>query len=192
MGHVIGLVPGQIRESSKILCRKKCHQTECKGKNANWQDKPQTSQTNRLIDWKGKLFLPRFVVVNTLVIVALFGGGTTWTGDFKWREVKTESVATLPPFGPIEGQKWFDRISSQWESQKNRFALIYFGKIRFYLPAFEISRSCRTASGFCRNRLMQTGSSGTLIGWKSGQTTYVPLWDRMEGAWLWTRFELMP
>ncbi len=24
-----------------------------------------------------------------------------------------ESVATLPPFGPIEGQKWFDRISSQ-------------------------------------------------------------------------------
>ncbi len=31
---------------------------------------------------------------------------------------------------------------------------------------------------------MQTGSSGTLIGWKSGQTTYFPLWDRMEGAWL--------
>jgi hypothetical protein len=33
---------------------------------------------------------------------------------------------------------------------------------------------------------MQTGSSGTLIFWKSGQTTYVPLWDRMEGAWPWT------
>ncbi len=33
---------------------------------------------------------------------------------------------------------------------------------------------------------MQTGSTGTLIGWKSGQTTFVPLWDRMEGAWLWT------
>jgi hypothetical protein len=31
---------------------------------------------------------------------------------------------------------------------------------------------------------MQTGSSGTLIDWKSGQTTFVPLWDRMEGAWL--------
>jgi hypothetical protein len=31
---------------------------------------------------------------------------------------------------------------------------------------------------------MQTGSSGTLIGWKSGQTTFVPLWDQMEGAWL--------
>ncbi len=24
-----------------------------------------------------------------------------------------ESVATLPPFGPIEGQVWFDQISSQ-------------------------------------------------------------------------------
>jgi hypothetical protein len=45
-----------------------------------------------------------------------------------------ESVATLPPFSPIEGQKWFDQISSQWESQKNRFALIYFGKIQFLLP----------------------------------------------------------
>jgi hypothetical protein len=33
---------------------------------------------------------------------------------------------------------------------------------------------------------MQTGSSGTLIGWKSGQTPFFPLWDRMEGAWLWT------
>jgi hypothetical protein len=33
---------------------------------------------------------------------------------------------------------------------------------------------------------MQTGSSETLIGWKSGKTTYVPLWDRMEGAWQWT------
>jgi hypothetical protein len=39
-------------------------------------------------------------------------------------------------------------------------------------------------TGFYRNRSMQTGSSGTLIGWKSGQTTFVPLWDWMEGAWL--------
>jgi hypothetical protein len=29
-------------------------------------------------------------------------------------------------------------------------------------------------------------SFGNLIGWKSGQTTFIPLWDRMEGAWLWT------
>ncbi len=35
---------------------------------------------------------------------------------------------------------------------------------------------------------MQSGSSGTLIGWKSGQTTFVPLWDRMEGAWLRTLY----
>ncbi len=56
--------------------------------------------------------------------------------DLKWKvvRVKTESVATLPPFGTIEGQKWFDQISSQWESQKNRFALIYFGKIQFLPP----------------------------------------------------------
>jgi hypothetical protein len=34
---------------------------------------------------------------------------------------------------------------------------------------------------------MQAGSFETLIGWKSGQITYVPLWDRMEGAWLWAQ-----
>ena len=31
---------------------------------------------------------------------------------------------------------------------------------------------------------MQTGSSEILIGWNSGKTTYVPLLDRIEGAWL--------
>jgi hypothetical protein len=51
-----------------------------------------------------------------------------------------------PPFGPIEGQKWFFQFSSQSESQNNRFAFIYFSKSGFYLPAFEISHSCRTAS----------------------------------------------
>jgi hypothetical protein len=45
-----------------------------------------------------------------------------------------ESIATLPPFGPIEGQKGFDQISSQWECQKNRFAFISFGKSRFKPP----------------------------------------------------------
>jgi len=34
--------------------------------------------------------------------------------------------------------------------------------------------------------IMQTGSSESLIGWKSGKTTYVPLMDRMGGTWLWT------
>ncbi len=35
---------------------------------------------------------------------------------------------------------------------------------------------------------MQTGSSETLIGWKSGKTTYVPLREGMEGVWLWTLY----
>jgi len=50
-------------------------------------------------------------------------------------------MCLLARSGPqlIEGNKWFDQISSQWESQKNRFALIYSGKSSFYLPAFEIS-----------------------------------------------------
>ncbi len=63
------------------------------------------------------------------------------------------------------------------------------------LPHFSLLRrwtwtvdfKCREVkTGFCRKRWTQTGSSGTLIGWKSGQTTFIPLWDRMEGAWLWT------
>ncbi len=48
-----------------------------------------------------------------------------------------KSIATLPLFGPmLEGHKWFDQISSQWESQKNRFAFISFGKIQFLPPCF--------------------------------------------------------
>ncbi len=41
-------------------------------------------------------------------------------------------------------------------------------------------------TGFCRKRYMQTGSSETLIGWKCGKTTYVPLWDRFfwDSQWL--------
>ncbi len=65
--------------------------------------------------------------------------GTSWT-LFHFIHISRnfehfpESVATVPPFSPIEGQKWFDQISSQWESQKNRLALIYFGKIQFLPP----------------------------------------------------------
>ncbi len=61
--------------------------------------------------------------------------------------LRPESVATLPPFSPIEGQKWFDQISSQWESQKNRFALIYFGKIQFLPPCIWNLPFMSTASG---------------------------------------------
>ncbi len=35
---------------------------------------------------------------------------------------------------PIGGNKWFGQIYSQWESQKNRFALISFRKIQFLPP----------------------------------------------------------
>jgi hypothetical protein len=30
-------------------------------------------------------------------------------------------------------------------------------------------------------------ASETFMGWKSGKTKFVPLWDRLEGAWLWAR-----
>ncbi len=70
---------------------------------------------------------------------------------------------------------------------------------RYHLPLTDQRRwtwtgefKCREVkTGFCRNRSMQTGSSGTLIGWKSGQTTFVPLWDWMEGAWLRTQVLLV-
>ncbi len=66
-------------------------------------------------------------------------------GCFDW--VHTESVATLPPFSPIEVQKWFDQISSQWESQKNRFALTNFGKIQFLPPCIWNLPFVSTATG---------------------------------------------
>ncbi len=104
-----------------------------------------------------------------------------------------ESIATLHPFGPIVGHNWFFQISSQWEPQKNWSALISFSKFQFWPPCiwggttWKGDLKCRDVKiGFCRMRWMQTGSSETLIGWKSGKTTYVPQWDRTEGAWLWT------
>ncbi len=46
----------------------------------------------------------------------------------------SESIATLPPFCPIEGYKRYLQISNQWESQKNLFAFISSGKIQFLPP----------------------------------------------------------
>ncbi len=73
-----------------------------------------------------------------------------WCGrgkSTKLRKWETESIATLPPsIQSHRGTIWFDQISSQWESQKKWFAFISFGKIQFFLPAFETSRSCQTAS----------------------------------------------
>ncbi len=59
---------------------------------------------------------------------------------------RVHGIATFPPFGPIEGHKWFFQTSSQWESQKNRFAFVFSAKSVFNLPVFQISCSCRTAS----------------------------------------------
>jgi hypothetical protein len=59
----------------------------------------------------------------------------------------TESIATLPPFGPIEGHKWFFQISSQWSLTRTGLQLSLSAKYSFYLPEFDISRSYRTASG---------------------------------------------
>ncbi len=85
------------------------------------------------MQWDAASYWPRLsgISVPVYTVNKQYRGGTTWTGDFKCREVKT---------------------------------------------------------GFCRKISMQTGSSETLIGWKSGQTTFVPLWDQMEGSWLWTLY----
>ncbi len=71
----------------------------------------------------------------------------------------SESVATLPPFSPIEGQKWFDQISSQWESQKNRFALIFFGKIQFLPPCIWNLPFMSTASDHYHDFLLFSSQS---------------------------------
>ncbi len=91
----------------------------------------------------------------------------------------------------------FVALSKEFSDWSRFYRFIGVGKsIHFWvsLPIFANRRwtwtgdfKCREVkTGFCRKRWTQTGSSGTLIGWKSGQTTFIPLWDRMEGAWLWT------
>jgi hypothetical protein len=112
-------------------------------------------------------------------------GGTTRTGDFKCREVKTgfcrnrsmQTGSSETLIGWKSGQTTFVPLLDQMEGAWLRGDTTWTGDFK-----------CREVkTGFCRNRSMQTGSSGTLIGWKSGQTTFVPLWYQMEGAWLWTR-----
>jgi hypothetical protein len=83
-------------------------------------------------------------------------------------------------------------VGSQYlEDARHWIGLLQFNPSTWQTEAVRHERKISNAgrkkkNGLCRNRSMQTGSSGTLIGWKSGQTTtYVPLWDRMEGAWLW-------
>jgi len=51
----------------------------------------------------------------------------------------------LPPFGPIEEHKWFFPDPSSKGLRKTGLQLPLSAKSSFYLPAFQISRSCRTA-----------------------------------------------
>ncbi len=75
---------------------------------------------------------------------------------------------------------WFFAIFAKKSSEQSKIPL-FLSEGWTWTGDFK----CREVkTGFCRNISMQTGSSGTLIGWKSGQTTFVPLWDWMEGAWL--------
>ncbi len=75
-------------------------------------------------------------------------------------------------------------------------------KLGLAVPNYSVTLGCTTwtedlkcrevKTAFCRKRSMKTSSSETLIGWKSGKTTYVPLWDRMEGGWLLTLETIIP
>ncbi len=93
--------------------------------------------------WCEHVWAAKSVPVMNVYTVVIWGGGAQ---TFSTSIQNPESVATLPPFSPIEGQKWFDQISSQWESQKNRFALTYFGKIQFLPPCIWILPFMSTAS----------------------------------------------
>jgi hypothetical protein len=57
-----------------------------------------------------------------------------------------QSITTLPPFGPIEGHQWLSRFLAQESLRRTGLHLSLSAKAGFYLPAFEIPRSCRTAS----------------------------------------------
>ncbi len=83
------------------------------------------------------------------------------------------SVAT--DSGDILGTSWTS--NSKRDARRNRTTRGCTTRTGYF--------KCREVkTGFYRNKSMQTGSSGTFIGWKSGQTTFVPLCNRMEGAWL--------
>ncbi len=102
----------------------------------------------------------------------------------------------------IRSHSGFSRFPASESLGRTGLHLSLSKKSSSYLPAFEISLSCRTASiisdagwskldfaerNKCKPVLLRLSD---LIGWKSGKTTYVPLWERMEGAWLWTRTDI--
>jgi hypothetical protein len=54
-----------------------------------------------------------------------------------------------PSIRPIEGHKWLTRFPANESPRRTGLHCSLSAKSSFYLPAFEISRSCRTASGAC-------------------------------------------
>ncbi len=94
---------------------------------------------------------------------------------------------SCPPLLATSGKHWsFKRLPHQLCLSPLAIDTKYLVQRRWTWTGDFKCREVKT--GFCRKRWTQTGSSGTLIGWKSGQTTFIPLWDRMEGAWLWTLY----
>jgi hypothetical protein len=73
-----------------------------------------------------------------------------------------ESIATFPPFGLIEGHKWFSRFPANESFRRTGLHLSLSAKSSFYLSAFEISHSWRTASVIqfrddCHEQLISNG-----------------------------------
>jgi hypothetical protein len=69
------------------------------------------------------------------------------------QKLAAESIATIPPFGPIEHKSGLTRFPANESPRRTGLRSSLSAKSSFYLPAFEISRSCRTASEhFCSSR----------------------------------------
>jgi hypothetical protein len=64
-----------------------------------------------------------------------------------------KSIAAIPQFGPIEGHRHvsgFSRFPANESLRRTGLHLSLSAKSSFYTPAFEIFRSCPTASGYRR------------------------------------------
>ncbi len=108
-----------------------------------------------------------------------WGGG----GSIFWKtpDIWLASYSVIPPLYWCSARKG-GKVQKLRKTIKIKDGRIWLSLRRWTWTGDFKCREVKT--GFYRNRSMQTGSSGTLIGWKSGQTTFVPLWDWMEGAWL--------
>jgi hypothetical protein len=63
-----------------------------------------------------------------------------------------QSIATLPPFGPIEGHKWLSRFLAHESLRRTGLHFYLSAKSSFYLPAFEIGAGIFKESMGARNR----------------------------------------